>query len=141
MKFQIILCVLARPRNVFSLFLNCIFMHLNFSKYYSSVVSDQITVSGRIEKCQDRISRYQKCQDMMSAHKKVTVLNLSSKYISSQSQLVTETVASGGDRFGKLFELMDQVCHSQSFIEHCFLQLTVHFNQSLWDKFDTWKAF
>lgn len=25
------------------------------------------------------------------------------------SQLITETVASGGDRFGKLFELMDQL--------------------------------
>ena len=34
MKFQIILCFLARPRNVFSLFLNCIFIHFYFIEYY-----------------------------------------------------------------------------------------------------------
>ena len=41
---------------------------------------------------------------------------MSSKYISLQSQLITDTVASGGDRFGKLFELMDQVCPSRTAI-------------------------
>ena len=41
---------------------------------------------------------------------------MSSKYISLQSQLITDTVASGGDRFGKLFELMDQVCPSRTSI-------------------------
>ena len=50
-------------------------------------------------------------------------LLLSSKYISFQSQLITETVASGGDRFGKLFELMDQVCYLSNWIDPCYFFL------------------
>ena len=50
-------------------------------------------------------------------------LLLSSKYISFQSQLITETVASGGDRFGKLFELMDQVCYFNKWTDPCYFFL------------------
>ena len=80
---------------------------LNFLKYYSLVVSKQANVSWHGGPPLEAPRwNYDTCPRSNSFN-----LLLSSKYISFQSQLITETVASGGDRFGKLFELMDQVCH------------------------------